>query len=37
MSLPEKIKTTVEMKNLQAGEKLVEVEKMERHDHLEPL
>jgi hypothetical protein len=37
MSLSEKIKTTMEMKNLQAEEKAVQVQKMVRQAQLEPL
>jgi hypothetical protein len=37
MSLPENIKTVVEMNNLQAKEKAVQVQNMARQDQLEPL
>jgi hypothetical protein len=37
MSLPEKIKTVAEMKNLQAEEKVVQAQKMARQAQLEPL
>jgi hypothetical protein len=37
MSLPEKIKRTVEMKSLQSEEKEVQVEKIARQAQLEPL
>jgi hypothetical protein len=37
MSLPENIKTVVEMKTLQAEEKEVQVQKMMRQAQLEPL
>jgi hypothetical protein len=37
MSLPEKIKTVTEMKNLQAEEKVVQTQKMARQAQLEPL
>jgi hypothetical protein len=37
MSLSEKIKTTMEIKNLQAEEKAIQVKKMARQTRLEPL
>jgi hypothetical protein len=37
MSLPEKIKTTAEMKSLQAEEKVVQAQKIARQAQLEPL
>jgi hypothetical protein len=37
MSLPEKIKTVAEMKNLQAEEKAVQAQKIARQAQLEPL
>jgi hypothetical protein len=37
MSLPEKIKTTAEMKSLQVEEKAVQAQKIARQAQLEPL